>query len=185
MLILLVLLLLALLHACYGAVLAALARRLGSTRVAWAWLPVLNLLLPFDLAGRSLAWGALLPVPPLNVIVWVLAWAEVFARLGRPSWNAPAAAGALVLASLVAAGAAGRAGRPVAEAAVAPESAVGVPLEAKWPRCSRVCAAAGAATCPTWSGWTRWRGWASRPRPPWWPRCATPTPACAGTPRPR
>ena len=83
---------LVLLHLFYGAVLAALARRLGGRHVGWAWVPGLNLLLPFALAGRSLAWGALLLVPALNVIVWVQAWAEVFARLGQPSWTALAMA---------------------------------------------------------------------------------------------
>jgi HEAT repeat protein len=83
---------LVLLHLCYGAVLAALARRLGAARAGWAWAPGLNLLLPFALAGRSPAWGALLLVPALNVIVWVQLWAEVFARLGRPSWTALAMA---------------------------------------------------------------------------------------------
>ena len=78
----------ALLHLGYGAALAALARRLGAGREPWAWLPGPNLLLPFVLAGRSPAWGALLLVPAWNVIVWVQAWAEVFARLHRPAWTA-------------------------------------------------------------------------------------------------
>jgi HEAT repeat protein len=84
----LVLLPLLVFHCCYGWLLAALARRAGERRAWWAWLPVLNLLLPFALARRSLAWGLLLAVPPLNVLVWVLAWAEALARLGQ---RAPAA----------------------------------------------------------------------------------------------
>jgi hypothetical protein len=124
---------LVLLHLCFGAVLAALARRLGSAHATWAWIPGLNLLLPFVLAGRSPAWGVLLLVPPVNVIVWVLAWSELLARLGRPPWTAVfmavpgvnlllparaagigtgriAAASALLLGSLVGAGAARAAG---------------------------------------------------------------------------
>jgi HEAT repeat protein len=75
-------------YVCYAAALAALARRSGSARAAWAWIPGPNLLLPFALAGRSLAWGALLLVPPVNLIVWVLVWAEVLSRRGRPAWTA-------------------------------------------------------------------------------------------------
>lgn len=74
---------LAVLHCCFAWLLARAARRLGDARAWWAWAPVLNLALPFALAGRSVAWAALLLVPPLNLLVWVLAWAELLPRLGR------------------------------------------------------------------------------------------------------
>lgn len=49
-------------------------------------MPVLNLLLPFAMTGRSLGWGVLLAVPPLNMLVWALVWGEVFAAAGRRAW---------------------------------------------------------------------------------------------------
>ena len=72
--------------ACYavaGLALQRIARRSGIASI-WAWLPPLNLLLPFKVAGRSLMWGLLLLIPPLNFVVWTLAWAEVCGALGRP-----------------------------------------------------------------------------------------------------
>ena len=74
-------------HCVWGHALSRLAQRLGGPRW-WAWVPVLNLLLPLRLAGRSLSWGLLYPVPAVNFVVWALAWAEVCARLGRSPWYA-------------------------------------------------------------------------------------------------
>jgi HEAT repeat protein len=74
------------LHLVFGWSLSSLARRRGDPRSWWAWMPVLNLLLPFAMARRSLGWSALLAVPPLNVLVWATVWAEVFAEAGRRAW---------------------------------------------------------------------------------------------------
>jgi HEAT repeat protein len=71
------------LHFVWGRAMARIAARLGGP-TPWAWLPLLNLLLPLRLAGRSLFWGLLYLVPAVNFVVWALAWAEVCARLGRP-----------------------------------------------------------------------------------------------------
>lgn len=76
-------LVLLLVHA-FGAVcLQRVAETSGAPGRWWAWVPGLNLLLPFRIAGRSLGWGLLLLVPGLNVVVWALAWADVCERLGR------------------------------------------------------------------------------------------------------
>ncbi|HET7295275.1 MAG TPA: HEAT repeat domain-containing protein [Vicinamibacteria bacterium] len=74
-------------YAVAGLALQSIARRAGLDAI-WAWLPPLVLLLPFQLAGRSLAWGVLLLLPPLNFVVWTLAWAEACDVLGKPRWLA-------------------------------------------------------------------------------------------------
>ena len=74
------------LHLVFGWSLSTLARRGGHPRSWWAWMPVLNLLLPFAMARRSLGWSALLAVPPLNLLVWAVVWSEVFAATGRRAW---------------------------------------------------------------------------------------------------
>ena len=75
-------------HLFIAACLESLARRSGSAPAWWAWVPVLNLVLPARLAGRSALWCLLLLLPGLNVLVWGLLWAEACARLGRPVWLA-------------------------------------------------------------------------------------------------
>lgn len=70
---------------------ACLARIVKSTRAGtqwWAWVPLLNLLLPFRLAGRSVLWGVLFLLPPVNVVIWTLVWCDVCGRLQRPRWLA-------------------------------------------------------------------------------------------------
>ena len=75
-------------HVFVALCLRRLARRTGSGPEWWAFVPVLNLAFPARLAGRSPAWGLLLLVPGLNVVVWGLLWAETCERLRRRAWLA-------------------------------------------------------------------------------------------------
>jgi len=114
------------LHAAYAWVLATLARR-RDARAAWlAWVPVANLVLPFALAGRSPAWAALLLVPPLNLAVWVLVWAEVLSASKRPAWWALGMPIPGVNLALMARAAGMPAARAAAALAVAAVSAAGL-----------------------------------------------------------
>lgn len=85
-LLLLLLLPLLLVHAHAALCLRRIAWSAGANQAWWAWLPLLNLLLPLKIARRSLWWSLLLPVPAVNFIVWALVWAEVCEALGRPPW---------------------------------------------------------------------------------------------------
>jgi HEAT repeat protein len=67
-----------------GLCLDRISRRTGTGRRWWAWVPPLNVLLPFRVAGRSTLWGLTFLLPPLNLATWTLVWAEVCARLQRP-----------------------------------------------------------------------------------------------------
>jgi HEAT repeat protein len=75
-------------HVLVAACLQRLVRRSGCAPAWWAWVPVLNLVLPARLAGRSAIWSLLLLLPGLNVPVWGLLWAEACERLGQPVWLA-------------------------------------------------------------------------------------------------
>jgi HEAT repeat protein len=75
-------------HIFIAACLQRLARTSGCAPGWWAWVPLLNLVVPARLAGRSPAWCLLLLLPGLNVVVWGLLWAEACARLGKPVWLA-------------------------------------------------------------------------------------------------
>jgi HEAT repeat protein len=70
-------------HLLLGLALRALASRTGVGPGAWAWAPVLNLVLLLRIAGRSPAWAFGLVVPGVNAVVWALVWAEIGARVGR------------------------------------------------------------------------------------------------------
>lgn len=77
-----------LLYVYVGVCLGKIVERAGAGRRWWAWVPPLSLLLPVRIAGRSLLWGVLFLIPPVNLVVWTLVWAEVCTRLQRPSWLA-------------------------------------------------------------------------------------------------
>lgn len=76
-----------LIHAHVALCLGSLARSAGVGQAWWAWVPPLNLMLPFRLARRSLWWSLLLLVPAVNWIVWALVWAEICEGLGRRPWG--------------------------------------------------------------------------------------------------
>lgn len=86
-LLLLLLLPLLLLHAHAALCLGRIARIVGAGQAWWAWVPLLNLLLPLKVARRSLWWSLLLLVPAVNFLVWALVWAEICDALGRRWWE--------------------------------------------------------------------------------------------------
>ncbi|MDD5731481.1 MAG: DUF5684 domain-containing protein [Patescibacteria group bacterium] len=49
----------------------------------WAWVPVLNLVLNYNMGGYS-GWWMLLPVG--NVIVLILSWMKISVKCGKPDW---------------------------------------------------------------------------------------------------
>ena len=49
----------------------------------WAWVPILNMILNYNMGGYS-GWWMLLPIG--NVIVMILAWMKISVKCGKPDW---------------------------------------------------------------------------------------------------
>lgn len=49
----------------------------------WAWVPILNLVLNYNMGGYS-GWWMILPFG--NIIVWILAWMKISVKCGKPDW---------------------------------------------------------------------------------------------------
>lgn len=52
-------------------------------RAWWAWVPILNIVLNYNMGGYS-GWWMLLPVG--NIIVLILAWMKISVKCGKPDW---------------------------------------------------------------------------------------------------
>jgi len=56
-------------------------------RHAWfAFVPVLNLILMLDLAGKELWWLFLICIPVMNIVIYVLVWMGIAESMGKPDW---------------------------------------------------------------------------------------------------
>jgi len=49
----------------------------------WAWVPILNLVLNYNMGGYS-GWWMILPIG--NIIVLILAWMKISVKCGKPDW---------------------------------------------------------------------------------------------------
>jgi hypothetical protein len=49
----------------------------------WAWVPILNLVLNYNMGGYS-GWWMICPIG--NIIVLILAWMKISVKCGKPDW---------------------------------------------------------------------------------------------------
>lgn len=73
-------------YAYFAICLMRIARRLEMENAWWAWIPILNLVLMFQLAGQPEWWVLLMFIPVVNIIVGVVVWAKIAEALGKPNW---------------------------------------------------------------------------------------------------
>lgn len=61
-----------------------IAQKAGYKEKAWwAWVPILNIVLNYNMGGYS-GWWMILPVG--NIIVMILAWMKISVKCGKPDW---------------------------------------------------------------------------------------------------
>jgi len=54
---------------------------------AWfAFVPILNLVLLLEIAGKDLWWLILFLIPCIGLIVWIIVWMAVAEEMDKPSW---------------------------------------------------------------------------------------------------
>ncbi len=70
----------------YGLCLLRIAQRTGTKSAWWAWVPFLNGLLFFRIAGRPLWWAVLVVVPGVNVYILLRILVDVCRRCGESGW---------------------------------------------------------------------------------------------------
>lgn len=68
-------------------ILYRIAKRLGSDKAWWAFVPILNILLMLELAEMSYIWILAFFVPLLNLVAAVMIWLKILEKLGKPSWH--------------------------------------------------------------------------------------------------
>ena len=57
------------------------------TGYAWlAWIPIVNLYLICKMAGQPGWWFFLFFIPPVNIIIYILAWMNISEACNQPSW---------------------------------------------------------------------------------------------------
>lgn len=49
----------------------------------WAWVPILNMVLNYNMGGYS-GWWMICPIG--NIIVMILAWMKISVKFGKPDW---------------------------------------------------------------------------------------------------
>ena len=59
----------------------------ANTKNAWfAWIPILNIILLVEIAGKSVWWVISLFIPLVNIVILVLIFMAIVKKLGKPSW---------------------------------------------------------------------------------------------------
>ena len=84
--ILLALVLVILVYAFIAFCLMRIAGKLGANDPWRAWVPVLNLLLLVEIAGKPWWWMLLILIPCLGFIFAAIVWMGVCEARGKPSW---------------------------------------------------------------------------------------------------
>ena len=64
-----------------------IAQRLEMEESWWAWVPILNIFLPFRMAERPLWWALLILVPIVNLILIVIVFLDIVRRRNQPGWH--------------------------------------------------------------------------------------------------
>lgn len=63
-----------------------LAKKTGTPNGWMAWIPILNVYLMCKVGGKSGAWIFLFLIPVVNIVIFVILWAAISERCGKPGW---------------------------------------------------------------------------------------------------
>ncbi len=77
-------------YAFFALCLAKIAEKLGrpfGQSFLMAIIPIANLILMLQLAGKPLWWIILMFIPIVNIVIFALIWMAVCEKRGRPAWQ--------------------------------------------------------------------------------------------------
>lgn len=63
-----------------------IAKKAGRTDSWMAWIPILNLVLMIQIAGKPWWWIFLFIIPIVNIILAFYIWIEIAKKMGKPGW---------------------------------------------------------------------------------------------------
>jgi hypothetical protein len=63
--------------------LQVMAKKAGLENTWMAWIPILNVVLMLQLAGKPLWWIILLLIPFLNIVIAIIVWIDIAKRMGK------------------------------------------------------------------------------------------------------
>lgn len=66
--------------------LTIIARKLDNKNTLLAWIPIANFFLLLQLAKKPWWWFFLILVPLVNIIIYIIIWAEIARALDKPDW---------------------------------------------------------------------------------------------------
>lgn len=75
-----------LLYVYFGYCFYMMAKKLGKENGWWGFVPILNVFLMIQLAGKAWWWFLLLLIPIVNIVIAVLIWMKIAENLKKPSW---------------------------------------------------------------------------------------------------
>ncbi len=71
----------------YGSIVLMKIAKKTNTPNSWmAWVPVLNLYLLCQIAGKSIIWFVMFFLPFINIVAMVVLWSAIAEKKGRPAW---------------------------------------------------------------------------------------------------
>jgi hypothetical protein len=73
-------------YAYFAYTLMVIANRTGTEGGWMAWVPILNLVLMFNIAQKPLWWIIGMFIPLVNFVVLILVWMAIAERCGKPGW---------------------------------------------------------------------------------------------------
>ena len=63
-----------------------IAKKCGLENTWMAWIPIVNIWLLIQCAGKEWWWILLMFIPLLNIVIAIIVWMAIAERLGKPSW---------------------------------------------------------------------------------------------------
>ena len=63
-----------------------MGKKIGTANAWFAFVPILNLLLMLEIAGKDLWWIILMFVPCINIVVLILVWMGIAEAMDKPDW---------------------------------------------------------------------------------------------------
>lgn len=63
-----------------------IAKKAGRTDGWMAWIPILNIVLMIQIAGKAWWWIFLFLIPLVNIVLAFYIWIEIAKKMGKPGW---------------------------------------------------------------------------------------------------
>jgi len=76
----------AIVYAYFGYTLMIIAQKTGTENAWWAWIPILNIILMVNIAGKPMWWVVLFFIPIANLVASIIIWMDIAAARGKPNW---------------------------------------------------------------------------------------------------